>query len=402
MCGKTKARGDWGSTWWWNEQVKDAIDRKKKAFKLWCTNRSAENINKYRKARNETKKVIAKAMRQEAEEEMNVLCTKPNDVLKFVKFMRKEGRDIDGGGCMKDKDGRLVVREKDRGKLWKENMEMIMNVENGWDQMVEVDVVEGPVEGVTDEEVMEALNKMKLGKTAGPSEVNMDMIIPSGTFGVGVMKKLCQKVLDGEGMPEEWKTSVVVPIFKGKGDVMDCGAYRGVRLLEHAMKIVERVLESGIRELLMIDEMQFGFMPGKSTTHASFILRRMQEEFRGREKKLFMCFLYLEKAFDRVPRKVMEWSLIKKKGLAEVMVQAVMSLYEGSRTKVRVGSGTSDEFGVRVGVHQGSVLSPLIFAIVVDVVTEHAREGLLNEILYADDLVLMSESLEDLRERFQR
>ena len=114
-----------------------------------------------------------------------------------------------------------------------------------------------------------------------------------------------------------------------------------------------------------------------------------------------MCFVDLEKTFDRVPRKVMEWAL-RKKGLAEVLVQAVMSLYEGSRTKVRVGSGTSDEFGVRVGVHQGSVLSPLIFAIVVDLVTEHAREGLLNEILYVDDLVLMSESLEDLRERFQR
>ena len=55
-----------------------------------------------------------------------------------------------------------------------------------------------------------------------------------------------------------------------------------------------------------------------------------------------------------------------------------------------------------IGVHPGSVLSPLIFAIVVDVVTEHAREGLLNEILYADDLVLMNESLEDLRKRFQR
>ena len=66
-----------------------------------------------------------------------------------------------------------------------------MNVENEWDQMVEVDMVEEPVEGVTDEEVMEAINKMKLGKAAGPSEVNMDMIIASGTFGVGVMKKLC-------------------------------------------------------------------------------------------------------------------------------------------------------------------------------------------------------------------
>ena len=148
---------------------------------------------------------------------MNVLCTKPNDVFKFVKFIRKEGKDIEGGGCMKDKDGRLVVREKDRGKLRKEHMAKITNVENEWDQMVE-----GPVEGVTDEKVMEAMNKMKFGKAAGPSEVNMDMIIASGKF--GVIKKLCQRVLDGKGMPEEWKTSVVVPIFEGKGDVMHCGA----------------------------------------------------------------------------------------------------------------------------------------------------------------------------------
>ena len=123
--------------------------------------------------------------------------------------------------------------------------------------------------------------------------------------------------------------------------------------------------------------------------------------FRGREKKLYMGFVDLEKAFDRVPRKVMEWAL-RKKSLPKVLVKAVMSLYEGSRTKVRVGSGLLEEFGVRVGVHQGSVISPLIFVIVVDAVTEQARKGLLNETLYMNDLVLMSEHLEDLRERFQR
>ena len=83
--------------------------------------------------------------------------------------------------------------------------------------------------------------------------------------------------------------------------------------------------------------MQFGFMPGKGTTDALFILRRMQEEFRGREQKLYMCFVDLENTFDRVPRKVMKWAL-RKKSLTEVLVKAVMSLYEGSRTKVRVGS----------------------------------------------------------------
>ena len=103
LCGKTKGSGNRGKTWWWNEQVKDAIDQKKKAFKLWCTNRSTESKNNYRMARNKTKKVIAKAMKQEAEEEMSVLCIKPNDVFKCAKFMRKEGSDIQGGGCMKDK-----------------------------------------------------------------------------------------------------------------------------------------------------------------------------------------------------------------------------------------------------------------------------------------------------------
>ena len=132
-----------------NEQVKDAIDRKKKALKLWCTNRSMESKNNYGKARNITKKVNAKVMKQETKRRFQVR-----------EVMRKEGRDIEGGVCIKDKDGRLVVSEKDRGKLWKEHMEKIMNVENEWDQMVEADMIEEPVEGVTDEEVMEAMNKI--------------------------------------------------------------------------------------------------------------------------------------------------------------------------------------------------------------------------------------------------
>ena len=138
-------------------------------------------------------------MKQKAEEDMNALCTKPNDVFKFVKFMRKEGRDIENGGCMKDKDGKLLLSEKDRRKLWKEHMETIMNVENEWDQMIEADMVER----VTDEEVMETMNKMKLGKAAGPSEVNMDMIIASGKLGVRVIRKLCQRMRDGKGMPQK-------------------------------------------------------------------------------------------------------------------------------------------------------------------------------------------------------
>jgi len=109
-----------------------------------------------------------------------------------------------------------------------------------------------------------------------------------------------------------------------------------------------------------VDKMQFGFMPGKGTIDAVFILWRLQEEYLDKPKKLYMCFVELERAFDRVPRKVLDWAM-RKRGIPEAMVRAVMSLYEGAKTRVRVGLQLSEEFEVKVGVHQGSALSPLLF-----------------------------------------
>ena len=91
---------------------------------------------------------------------------------------------------------------------------------------------------------------------------------------------------------------------------------------------------------------------------------------------------------------------MRKKGLSEVIVWAVMSLYDGAKTRVKVGSAYSEEFKVKVDVHQGSVLSPLLFAIVVDVTTANARRGVVNKLQYADDLVIRTEDMEDLKERF--
>ena len=66
-----------------------------------------------------------------------------------------------------------------------------MNEENEWDQMVEAVVVQGPVEKVHHNEIVEAMQKMKSGKVTGPSEVSVGMIIASGEIGVKVMMELC-------------------------------------------------------------------------------------------------------------------------------------------------------------------------------------------------------------------
>ena len=163
--------------------------------------------------------------------------------------------------------------------------------------------------------------------------------------------------------------------------------------------MVERLLEKRLRRIVTVDEMQFGSMPERGTIDIVFILRSLQEEYYAKGKKLYMCVVDLEKAFDRVPWKVLERAL-RKKQIPEVLTRSVNSLYERDKTRIRVDSELSVECEIKVGMHLGSVMSPFLSASVVDAVTEIALEGALVELLFADDLVLISETSEGLGDRF--
>ena len=110
--------------------------------------------------------------------------------------------------------------------------------------MLETEVVEGPAARVTCEETVEAIQKMRSGKANEPLKVSVEMIVASDEIGIKVMMDLCRRKLNCRRKPDEWKISVNVPIFKGKDDLMRCGSYKRVKLLKHAMIIVERVLEA--------------------------------------------------------------------------------------------------------------------------------------------------------------
>ena len=86
--------------------------------------------------KNRTKKVVLKPMKEAAKQELRELSEHPNKVFKLMKSMKKDGKDVEGGRCMRGSDGRLNFSEKDRGKVWKEHMERITNEENEWDQNV--------------------------------------------------------------------------------------------------------------------------------------------------------------------------------------------------------------------------------------------------------------------------
>jgi len=88
---------------------------------------------------------------------------------------------------------------------------------------------------------------------------------------------------------KKFASSVILPIYKAKGDPMECGSYRGIKLLEHSMKVVERTFEHRIWQQIVLDDTQFGFMKGKGTTHAIFTVRQMQENFRVKGKKVTLA-----------------------------------------------------------------------------------------------------------------
>ncbi|KAK3512409.1 hypothetical protein QTP70_009831 [Hemibagrus guttatus] len=167
------------------------------------------------------------------------------------------------------------------------------------------------------------------------------------------------------------------------------------------MKLWKRVVEARLRKVVEICEQQYGFMPRKSTTDAIFALRILMEKYRDGQRELHCVFVDLEKAYDRVPREEL-WYCMRKSGVAEKYVRVVQDMYERSRTVVRCAVSQTEEFKVEVGLHQGSALSPFLFAIVMDQLSEEVRQESPWTMMFADDIVICSESREQLEESLKR
>ena len=112
-------------------------------------------------------------------------------------------------------------------------------------------------------------------------------------------------------------------------------------------------------------------------------------------------FVDLEKAYDRVPRDEL-WYCLRKSGIQETYVKVVQDMYNGSLTAVRSAVGMTKEFSVKVGLHQGSALSPFLFAIVMDRLTDDVRKVSPWNMLFADDVVLCSEIRKEVQTTLEK
>jgi len=402
VCGRTKVGGKARMKRGWGEEVVNLVKEKRnKYLSLHRSGLEADRVA-YRVAKKRVKVAVAKVLdaeRCDFIDEMNSQFRK-GSIFRMIKNAAVTNRDVTGSGGVKNAEGTVFRLGEEKRKIWKEYYEKLLNEEFDWDRdsLGVQSAVCGPAEQFSLMEVRLAITKAKNGKASGPSGVVVEMLKACEEPGLIWMSNVCNKVVRDGCIPEDWRKSWMVNVYKGKGDALECGSYRGIKLLEQPLKILERVVERRLRRIVRIDEMQFGFTPGRGATDAIFIVRQVQERFLGKKRDLWMAFVDLEKAFDRVPREVLWWAL-RVMLVDDWIVKIIQSMYYGTKTSVKLDGDVSDEFEVKVGVHQGSVLSPLLFIIVLEAISREFRVGLPWELLYADDLALIADTEETLMEK---
>ena len=164
----------------------------------------------------------------------------------MAKARYRQGKDLGTVKYIKDESGRVLLRQEDIKLRWRQYFSQLLNDTKGLTKKsrktsgIQRAQVHGSFSDITTAEVREALKKMT---GFNPIEVWRGL----GEKGIHWLTKLFNAILRSSKMPEERRGSTIIPLFKNKGDAQECGNYRGIKRLNHTMKLWERVIEIRIR-----------------------------------------------------------------------------------------------------------------------------------------------------------
>ena len=163
--------------------------------------------------------------------------------------MRKENPDFVDDKCVTDDSGNLSISEDAKKTAWKKHHERLLNVEFPWaeDVLPAVEHISGPPIFVSSEMVLCTLRKMKYGKATGPSGIVGEMLKSSPDVCSRLIADICNAIVKEGRIPDEWNDSFIISLLKWKGDALDRGNYRGLKLKEQVLKVIERIIENIIR-----------------------------------------------------------------------------------------------------------------------------------------------------------
>lgn len=272
------------------------------------------------------------------------------------------------------------------------------------------------------EELADAMRDMNENSAPGPDKIPFSVLKV-----LFKSKEACKWLLlflnqcfDQGRMPDEWAESEIFVLFKGKGSTDDPNNYRGITLLNSMFKIYERLIYARMNiwaaERGILGENQFGFRKGRSTVDPVKVVLALIEKYpKLNRQPLHSLYIDVRKAFPSVPRSQL-MNHLAFLGVPEKMLRAIASHLSFNTARIRIGDVLTEKFFVNIGVREGGVLSPLLFAIyyagVLDIVNQFLNlhspsnptlsedSNVIGGLLYADDLVVFGLSREELQVRF--
>ena len=262
------------------------------------------------------------------------------------------------------------------------------------------------------DEIKEAINDLKQGKSPGFDGITAEMIKTGGEKVEMFYHKLCTKIWLENKWPDDWGLSVFVPIPRS-GDTLQCSNNRTIILISHSNKILLKIIAKRLAMKLNeeISEEQAGFRPGKGTRDQVMNLKMVLEKNRERGNDVFLCFIDYSKAFDRVAHDIL-WNDMHNMGFPTHLILLIKAMYDQQQAAVRTSYGLTEWFEIGQGVRQGCIISPHLFNIYAEAIMRNALENFegsitvgghkITKLRYADDVVLIAGSIEELQDLVER
>ncbi|KAJ8736642.1 hypothetical protein PYW08_007298 [Mythimna loreyi] len=254
--------------------------------------------------------------------------------------------------------------------------------------------------------VASTISKMTRGKSPGHDGISIEHLRHAGVHLPRVLAMFFTFCLRHSYVPDECTKAVVVPVIKNKtGDPSDSSNYRPISLATTIAKVLDSMLDQQLCKHLKISDAQFGFRAGLSTETAILCLKHTVRYYTDRRTPVYGCFLDLSRAFDLVSYDRL-WEKLRSTSLPEEIISVFDYWYSNQVNVVRWANVLSDEYRLECGVRQGGLTSPRLFNLYINELIEGLSSTsvgctidgtCINNISYADDMVLLSPSISGLR-----